>query len=201
PSRIPVPAGCLRSWLAAICPFLGWRQPVYQPIMLRTPEALVPYLLALACLSAGGLWHGANQLAPSRVVTTGTAQVGGPFALIDQEGRRRTDAEFRGRWMLVYFGYTNCPDVCPTTMALMADVLKQLGARGNRIVPIFITLDPARDTPKVLKLYVRAFGARFVGLTGSEQEIATVAREYRVYRAKRPLPGGDYAVDHSSVIC
>jgi protein SCO1/2 len=170
--------------------------------MLRTPEALIPYLLAFACVSAGGLWHAADELAsPTTTVATGTAQVGGPFALTDQDGRRRTDAEFRGRWMLVYFGYTNCPDVCPTTMTLMSDVLKQLGPRANRLVPIFITLDPARDTTNVLKLYARAFDPRFVALTGSYRDIAAVAREYRVYRARRPLPGGGYAVDHSNSIC
>jgi protein SCO1/2 len=169
--------------------------------MPRTPESLIPYLLALACFAGGGLWTMAEHLHQPRVVTTGLAQVGGPFRLVDQNGRARTDADFRGRWMWVYFGYTNCPDVCPTTLSLMSEVLRQLGGRANRIAPIFITLDPARDTPQILKLYLSSFDPRFIGLTGSEAEIAAVAKEYRVWRVKRPLKGGGYAVDHSSVIC
>jgi protein SCO1/2 len=103
--------------------------------------------------------------------------------------------------MLVYFGYTNCPDVCPTTLTLISVVLKQLGGRASRIAPIFITLDPGHDTPHILKLYLDSFDPRFIGLTGSEQQIAAVAKEYRVYRVKRPLAGGGYAIDHSSIVC
>jgi protein SCO1/2 len=168
--------------------------------MFRTPEALTPYVLALACFAAGGLWHLADQ-AQTRVATIGSAKVGGPFRLIDQNGQTKTDADFRGRWMWVYFGYTNCPDVCPTTLALMGEVLTRLGGSANRIVPIFVTLDPAHDTPKILKLYLGSFDRRFVGLTGPDREIAAVAKEYRVYRAMRPLPGGGYSIDHSNVIC
>jgi protein SCO1/2 len=103
--------------------------------------------------------------------------------------------------MLVYFGYTNCPDVCPTTLALMSEALKELGGRATLIAPIFITVDPEHDTPKMLKQYLASFDSRFIGLTGSEQQIAVVAREYKVYSVKRPLKGGGYAVDHSSVVC
>src|ERR1051325_1386744 len=107
--------------------------------MLRTPEALIPWLLAATCVVAGGLWSMAERLeAPGTMTTSGTAQVGGPFRLLDQNAHVRSDAEFRGRWMLVYFGYTNCPDVCPTTLALLSEVLKQLGGRSSRIAPIFI---------------------------------------------------------------
>jgi protein SCO1/2 len=169
--------------------------------MLRTPEALIPYILALVCISAGGLWHAADESRLGRVVTTGIPQVGGPFALLDQNGETKTDTDFRGRWMLVYFGYTHCPDVCPTTLSLMEEVLKRLGGNANRVVPIFITLDPARDTPAVMKQYVESFGPRFIGLTGPESHIASVAAEYRVYRVRRPLPDGGYAIDHSGVIC
>src|SRR3982751_3499870 len=102
--------------------------------MVRTPEALIPWLLAAACVAAGGLWSAAERLETTGAVTiSGTAQVGGPFWLLDQHGHTRTDAEFRGRWMLVYFGYTNCPDVCPTTLTLVADVLKQLGGPAGRV--------------------------------------------------------------------
>jgi cytochrome oxidase Cu insertion factor (SCO1/SenC/PrrC family) len=128
------------------------------------------------------------------------AAIGGPFTLIDQNGRERTDRDFRGKWMLVYFGYTYCPDVCPTTLQDMAVALRRLGPKARDFVPVFITLDPARDRPAVLKKYLAAFGPEFEGLTGTPQEIASVAQAYRVYFAKHPLPGGGYSVDHASTI-
>ncbi len=101
--------------------------------------------------------------------------------------------------MLVYFGYSHCPDVCPTALAAMADALGRLPKPG-RVAPIFITVDPERDTPRVLKTYLKAFGSRFVGLTGDANSIAAAARVYRVYYKKHPLKGGSYALDHSSII-
>ena len=169
--------------------------------MIRTPEALIPYILAAGCAVSGGLWYTADKLtSPNRVVTVGTPQVGGPFALLDQNGQTRTGRDFRGRWMLIYFGYTNCPDVCPTSLALMSDVMSRLGGRGARVVPIFITVDPDRDSPQVLKQYLASFGPKFVGLTGPKSHIASAASEYRVYIARRPSKDGGYAVDHSNVI-
>jgi protein SCO1/2 len=135
-----------------------------------------------------------------RVVTTGQADVGGPFQLTDQHGRHVTDKDFRGRYMLIYFGYSFCPDVCPTTLAVMAQALDKLGERSRRIVPIFITIDPERDTSKVLDDYMKAFGPQFIGLTGNAAEIKDVEKKFRVYAAKKPLPGGNYGMDHSSVI-
>jgi protein SCO1/2 len=169
--------------------------------MLRTPQALIPYIVALGCVAAGGLGYETEQSSGPRVVTVGTPQIGGPFSLTNQNGQRKTDADFRGRWMLVYFGYTNCPDVCPTTLALMSAALKELGGRATLIAPIFITVDPGHDTPKMLKEYLASVDSRFIGLTGSQQQIAVVAREYKVYSVKRPLKGGGYAIDHSSVVC
>jgi cytochrome oxidase Cu insertion factor (SCO1/SenC/PrrC family) len=134
------------------------------------------------------------------VVTTGQADVGGPFQLTDQHGKRTGDTNFRGRYMLIYFGYSFCPDVCPTTLAVIAQALDKLGQRSQQVVPIFITIDPERDTPKVLNDYMKAFGPSFVGLTGSATEIKDVEKRYRVYAVKKPLPGGSYGMDHSSVI-
>jgi protein SCO1/2 len=169
--------------------------------MIRTPIALVPYLLMAVAIAAGLLWHVGDMTARlGTSVATGTAEIGGPFALTDQDGRTRTDADFHGRFMLVYFGYTFCPDVCPTTLAMESAALAKLGAKRARIVPVFITIDPARDKPDVLKSYVASFGKDFVGLTGDEKATQNVAREYHVYSVKRPLPGGNYAMDHSSVL-
>ena len=127
---------------------------------------------------------------------------GGPFSLLDQDGRSRTDRDFHGRYVLVYFGYTYCPDICPTSLQEMAAALDELGNAGKAVQPVFITIDPKRDTPEVLKAYVRQFGARFVGLSGPERETAKLAKAYRLHRVK-VVPewsssDADYLVDHSS---
>jgi len=169
--------------------------------MIRTPLAVVPYLLAVAAVVGGLLWHEGDLVAGlGQSTTSGLATVGGPFRLIDQMGRVRSDADFRGQYLLVYFGYSECPDVCPTTLGVMADALDKLGGKKGRIVPVFITIDPERDTPKVLKDYMKSFGPEFVALTGSLDAIKAVAKDYRVYFAKHALPGGGYSLDHSSVI-
>lgn len=169
--------------------------------MLRNRQALIPYLLLVAALIGGVLWYESEKVPGlGRVVTTGQADVGGPFQLTDQSGKRVSDKDFRGRYMLIYFGYSFCPDVCPTTLAVMAQALEKLGDPSQRIAPVLITIDPERDTPKVLEDYVKAFGPSFVGLTGSVDEIKAVEKKYRVYAVKKPLEGGNYGMDHSSVI-
>jgi protein SCO1/2 len=132
----------------------------------------------------------------------GEALIGGPFTLTDQDGKRRSDAEFRGRLMLVNFGFTNCPDICPLGLALMTDALDRLGAQADQVQPIFITVDPARDTPPVLKDYVAHFSDRMIGLTGTSEEIAAAAKAYRVYYKVHgdPATNPNYAVDHSGFI-
>ncbi len=169
--------------------------------MFKTKEALIPYLLLVAALAGGLLWH-ESEMVPGigRTITSGRIAVGGPYALTDQDGQPRTSTDFRGKYQMVYFGYTFCPDVCPTTLAVMSAALDKMGIDQNRIVPVFITIDPDRDTPAVLKKYMAAFGPRFVGLTGKPDEIADVEKEFRVYARKQPLAGGKYGMDHSSVI-
>ncbi|MBM3566808.1 MAG: SCO family protein [Alphaproteobacteria bacterium] len=128
--------------------------------------------------------------------------VGGPFALTDQDGKPRADADFRGKYMLVYFGFTYCPDVCPTALTTMGQALDILGPKGADVVPVFITVDPERDTPEQLKEYVRHFHPRMVGLTGSKDQIAAVAKAYRVYFAKvrqQGAPEDEYTMDHTSI--
>jgi protein SCO1/2 len=171
--------------------------------MLRNKQALLPYLLLAAALAGGVLWYESNQVPRlGQVVSTGTADVGGAFKLVDQTGATRTDKDFRGRFMLIYFGYSFCPDVCPTTLGVMAQALEKLGDR--RVVPVFITIDPERDTPKVLADYMKAFGPDFVGLTGSDAAIKDVERKYRVYAVKKEIdpnnPKRGYGMDHSSVL-
>jgi cytochrome oxidase Cu insertion factor (SCO1/SenC/PrrC family) len=134
------------------------------------------------------------------VVMWNREPIGGPFALIDQNGARRTDADFRGKFMLVYFGFTYCPDVCPTDLQQMALAVDRLGPAGDAVQPIFITVDPERDTAEHLKDYVAMFHSRFIGLTGDAVAINEAARAYRVYYAKFELPKSDYTVDHSAFI-
>ena len=133
---------------------------------------------------------------------SGTALVGGPFSLTDHLGRQATDASFRGKYMLIFFGFTYCPDVCPSELQVMSAALDELGPVGEKIQPVFITIDPARDTPEAMKLYVSNFHPRLVGLTGSDQDIAAVAKAYRVYyaKAKGAENSPDYLMDHSTIV-
>lgn len=127
---------------------------------------------------------------------------GGAFSLVAPDGRRVTDRDLRGRFVLVTFGYTSCPDICPTDLAVMAQALEALGPPAERIQPLFVTVDPARDTPDVLRDYVASFHPRLLGLTGSEAEVAAAARAYKVHRRKvlsSPGQTEGYLVDHSSL--
>jgi cytochrome oxidase Cu insertion factor (SCO1/SenC/PrrC family) len=129
------------------------------------------------------------------------AAIGGPFELVDHTGATRSDAEFRGRYMLVYFGFTFCPDACPTALLAMAEALDQVGPLAARIQPILISVDPDRDTPQQLASYVTAVDERLIGLTGSHAQIAAAARAYRVFYRKVTPPGmTDYLVDHTSLV-
>lgn len=157
----------------------------------------VVVLAAVAVLSVRQYWSadGAEPAAGRE----GGVLIGGPFSLTDQDGRAVTDADFRGRWMLVYFGFTFCPDVCPTSLNRNSEALDLLGDKADAIVPVLITIDPQRDTPEKLKDYVHFFHPRTVGLTGTPEQIAAVAREYRVFyvRAEHGAPD-QYLMDHST---
>ena len=161
-------------------------------------RGLVVFAAGLAVLVAGlGVewWEtrsGESQLLP--------VSIGGPFTLVDQNGKTRADAEFRGKLMLIYFGYANCPDVCPTELQTMSEALEQLGPGAAEVQPIFITVDPERDTPPQLANYAQNFDPRFVMLTGSEAQIDEAARGYRVYHRRSERADGEIQVDHSSFI-
>jgi cytochrome oxidase Cu insertion factor (SCO1/SenC/PrrC family) len=136
------------------------------------------------------------------VVGFGDAAIGGPFRLVDGDGRERSDADFRGKLMLVEFGYTFCPDVCPLGLQLFADVLDRLGPAADEIAPVFITLDPARDTPEVLKSYAQHFSPRIVPLSGSREAVDAAAKAYRVYfrLGADAATNPNYLVDHSAIL-
>lgn len=141
---------------------------------------------------------------PSASPPLAGARIGGPFALIDQNGRRFTDRDLAGRYRIMYFGYTFCPDICPTDVAALSQALslveKSDPALGRRITPVFVTVDPARDTPAVLKQFVAGFHPRLIGLTGSADAIAATTKAYGIYAAKGQATAGGYLVDHSRQI-
>ena len=128
---------------------------------------------------------------------------GGPFELVDHTGAVRRNTDFSGRFMLIYFGYTNCPDICPHNLQVMTEALERLGDVGARVQPLFITSDPARDTPALLREYVKHFHPSLVGLTGSEAQIRAAAKSFRVHRSKLvskdATDENDYLVNHTSL--
>ena len=132
--------------------------------------------------------------------TTGTALIGGPFTLTDHTGKQVSDTDLRGRLMLIYFGYTLCPDVCPLSLQVMADGIDALGADAKDVQPLFISVDPERDTAEVMSDYVPHFHKRMLGLTGSPEQIKPVLKAYRVYVSKQEeTEPGEYLVNHSSI--
>jgi cytochrome oxidase Cu insertion factor (SCO1/SenC/PrrC family) len=131
----------------------------------------------------------------------GRGHVGGPFALVDHAGKTRTDAEFRGKLMLVYFGYTTCPDICPTDLMQIGLAVDKLGEAAAQVQPLFVSVDPERDTKDVLAAYVGSFSPRIIGLTGTPEQIRAVADSYKAYYARyTPPDGAVYLIDHTGFI-
>ncbi len=166
------------------------RKPKPSPPPRRMNAGLAAACGGILLLAAAMLWLTATG--------SGQAAIGGPFALTDQHGNPVTDRDFRGRYLLVTFGYTHCRDICPTTLTAITGALQRLGPAAASVQPLFITLDPGRDTPAVLQHYVAAFTPSLLGLTGSEQAVRQVAGEYRVVHSAAASPDGP--IDHSSVI-
>jgi protein SCO1/2 len=163
---------------------------------------LAAALAGLLVIAAGALLVFAFNSNPKGAAGTLLASaIGGPFHLVDQNGKPFSDADLKGKWQLVFFGYTHCPDTCPTTLNELSLALDNLGkgAKGD-VGIVFITVDPERDTPDVMKSYVGSFDAPIAALTGSPDAVAEAAKAYRVYYAKHKRPDGGYDMDHSAVI-
>jgi cytochrome oxidase Cu insertion factor (SCO1/SenC/PrrC family) len=161
--------------------------------------------LIIACIALLGLlvvvWVGIGLINDPERGGLPTAQIGGPFTLVDQTGRTVTDRDFRGRPMLVYFGYTYCPDVCPTGLSVMGTALDELEKDAGKVASIFVTVDPDRDTAEVMQGYVSHFHPTLTGLTGSVEQVTQAAKAYKVYfRLNPPDKDGGYLVDHTSII-
>jgi cytochrome oxidase Cu insertion factor (SCO1/SenC/PrrC family) len=159
-------------------------------------------LIIVIAFAAGSLAAIFLRPGGSPIVQTGKAAIGGAFTLTNQDGQRVTEQDYRGKHMLVVFGYTTCPDVCPAELQSMANAMDALGAKAEKVTPIFVTIDPERDTVEKVAGYVKNFHARFVGLTGTPEEIKQAARAYRVYYAKAETKdsAAGYLMDHSAFI-
>src|SRR5579863_4222127 len=185
--------------------FSGASQWTRVPCATMTRKIIV-LSIALACIlfSAPLAADEATEPSPKELIEgllSGRAPVGGPFALTDQAGHRRTDADFRGKLVVLYFGYTSCPDVCPAELQSISLAMDQLGATAQAVQPLFITVDPERDTPARLADYLSSFHPRLIGLTGSLADIRKTAIAYRTYFAKNSaVTSGDYSVDHTGFI-
>jgi protein SCO1/2 len=167
--------------------------------MPRNPIVRIFAIVVLAIAVVAGLllytpWG--RQIWQSQ---TNIALIGGPFHLIDQNGQPRSDIDFRGQYLLVFFGFTNCPDVCPTTLNTVTNAMEKLGSDAAKVTPIFITVDPERDTPAVMKAYAANFTPRLVALSGSPDAIAAAAKLYRIYY-KKVGEGADYSMDHTALL-
>ncbi|EKV32038.1 Cytochrome oxidase biogenesis protein [Caenispirillum salinarum AK4] len=168
---------------------------------MKTVLGIVAALVVVVAVGLGprlAHWFGVPGASTSE--TTAAVSIGGPFELVNGAGETVTDQDFRGKWMLVYFGYTFCPDVCPTSLGTVGVALDGLDpAIVEKITPVFITVDPERDTPEAVGKYVAHFHPDMVGLTGSPEQVDAAVKAYRAYYKKQPQDDGPYLMDHSSV--
>ena len=164
----------------------------------RAAAVLAAAALLAACATPPPPERRADAARLMGELMSGRHPIGGPFTLVDPSGRRVALADFKGKLVLLYFGYATCPDVCPTDLAVIAQALREVGPAAAGVQPLFVTLDPQRDSPAVLREYTVAFDPRFVALTGSEDEIRRVATDFKVFYEKVDLPGTNtYAIDHT----
>jgi len=157
---------------------------------------LVVFLVGAVALAAAAF----ITFSPPRSGQSGTASVGGPFSLTTQAGQTLTEADLRGAPFLVFFGFTHCPDICPTKLFEISEALRAAGPKGGRLKALFVSVDPARDTPEVLKSYLGSFDPRIIGLTGDQAAVDATVRAYRAYARKVPLKDGDYTMDHTALV-
>lgn len=148
----------------------------------------------------GVFFYATGQLGSGRSSSPSPSAIGGPFKLIDQDGRTVTEQDIKGKPTLIFFGYTHCPDVCPSTLFEVSEILRSLGSDANRVGAYFVTVDPERDTVAVMKDYLASFDPRLRGLTGDRQAVEGVEKAYRVYAKKVPTEKGDYTMDHSAIV-
>ena len=169
------------------------------PSRFAVYTAFAAFAAALV-IAAIGVYTLSRPAGIGSVVSSGNALIGGPFTMTDQSGTPVTEKSLLGKPSIVFFGFTYCPEVCPTTLYDMSVMLKELGADADRVNAVFVSLDPERDTPAVMRDYLQGFDPHIRGFTGTPAETRTIAKAYRVYFRKVPLEGGDYTVDHTALV-
>lgn len=162
----------------------------------RFAVAVLAFVVSAAFLVVAILY----SLPQRGLVATQPSSVGGAFQMVNQDGRLVTEADFKGKPQLVFFGFTHCPDVCPTALFEISEVLRRLGPDAEKAGAIFVSVDPERDTPDKLKLYLSSFHPRISALTGTPQQVEAITKSYRVFAKKVPLDGGGYTMDHSAIV-
>ncbi len=164
------------------------------------PKLIAAATMIIAAFAVAAL--ALTQWPTNGPVGSGTSLIGGPFTMINQKGETVTEQNFKGHYTVFFFGFTFCPDVCPTELQVLSAALKELGSNADKIIPVFVTVDPDRDTPKIIGEYVSSFDPRLVGLTGSPEQVAKMAKAFHIFYQKVPNPKDpkDYEMDHSSII-
>ncbi len=161
---------------------------------------LAAWIAVAVALTAGGIYFLMVRSPDIQKVIGGAARVGGPFELTTQDGRPFTERDLSGKPYAIFFGFTRCPDVCPTTLLDMTNRLEELKGDADKLHVIFVTIDPERDTPEFLAEYMKSFDKRIIGLTGTREQIARIAKAYRVVYEKVPGSGGDYTMNHTATV-
>lgn len=164
----------------------------------RSQRSILALAATVLLIAAGGLYAWSPDKPPS--VAAGAVTIGGPFTLTAQDGKPLSDTDLKGKPFAVFFGFTHCPEICPTTLWEMSEALKALGADAYRLKVLFISVDPSRDTADILSRYLQSFDPRIVGLTGAETDIDALGKAYRAYWRKVPLDSGDYTMEHTASI-
>lgn len=164
------------------------------------PKLIAAAIMIIAALAIAAL--ALTQWPTKGPIGSGTALIGGPFTMVNQEGETVTERNFEGHYTIYFFGYTFCPDVCPTELQVLTAALKELGPDGSKITPVFVSIDPERDKPKIIGEYVANFDSRLVGLTGTPEQLAAMARAFHVFYKKVPNAKDpqNYDMDHSSIL-
>ncbi len=164
------------------------------------PKLIAAAIMIIAAFAVAAL--ALTQWPTKGPIGSGTALIGGPFTMINQKGETVTEQNFKGHYTIYFFGFTFCPDVCPTELQVLSAALKELGPDADKIIPVFVSVDPERDTPKIIGEYVSSFDPRLVGLTGSPEQVAKMAKAFHIFYQKVPNPkdSKDYEMDHSSII-
>lgn len=171
-----------------------------KPSPLHRIRLLLWGIVAIAAVITAALWLQQRSPKPTAAEKSYASAFGGMFDMIDQNGKTVTDQTLRGKPYAIFFGFTRCPDVCPTTLSRMAALRKQLGADGDKFNIVFVSVDPQYDKPKDIGSYVTLFNTPIIGLTGTDAQIARIVRAFKVYYAKVPVEGGDYTVDHTASV-